>query len=730
MESVNEDFVSSAIRLKPDLVLVEYELGGVIRDDIKRIYRLGTFESVNVFKEEVSPGRIDLIFVVTERPYIRSVLFEGNDKVNVKDLEEEISLSRGDRLSLAKINDDSEDIKELYYEKGFRFATVTSRIDEVEDGVAVTYVIDEGPKSLIRKVIIEGNEKISDWYITHKVMKTKIDRFYNTKTLDEKLLEDDLKLIENTYARLGYVRAEVTDHRAEFLDDRAKIDIYITISEGEKYENGEITFSGNEVYDNDALFDLVNWRSGKVYNADIENGSIEAIRTKYRNTGYLFSSVDGVRTIDDEELIVDLDVSIRENDPATVRRIDIYGNTSTKDKVIRREVRLLPGETYKEYKLIRTIQRLGNLGYFDDIQPDLRVADPETGRVDIILSVVEKSNITKFNFSAGYSSLDGLVGSLGLTWVNFDAGKLPIIWKCKGGGQELRFNTEFGRRRSQYNVGFTEPYLFDTPMMIGFDIYSQSNLRSYYDESKRGGAVYLGRPLSEYVSARLSYKFEQIEVSTSYDDLGRLPGWVTNQLGGRYSSSVTTSLERDSRDNVFFPSGGSDTYLGLELAGSILGGDVDFYRVTTSSSWYLRHIWETALAVRAKGGYADSYSDTDVLPVFERYFLGGSRTVRGYDEWEVGPKDIYGNPEGGKAMFFTNFEYRIPVQKDFFHIISFWDAGYCWRELKEINLQDMQSGVGAGIRINIPMMGLLGIDYGYGIAARNGLIHFNIGTNF
>jgi len=429
-------------------------------------------------------------------------------------------------------------------------------------------------------------------------------------------------------------------------------------------------------------------------------------------------------------MTVNLDVDIVENDPATVRRVDIYGNISTKDKVIRREVRLLPGETYKEYKLIRTVQRLANLGYFDDVQPDLRVADPETGRVDIIISLAEKTNITKFNFSAGYSSLDGLIGSLGLTWVNFDAGKLPWIWRCKGGGQELRFNSEFGRRRSQYNIGFTEPYFFDTPMMVGFDLYSNTSLRSYYDESKTGVSVYLGRALSEYVSARLSYKFEDIEVSSNYDDIGRLPNWVNNQLGGRYSSSVTASIDRDSRDNVFFSSGGSNTYLGVEVAGSILGGDVDFYRVTASSSWYLSHIWKTAVAFRAKGGYADSFGDTEYLPVFERYFLGGSRTVRGYDEWEVGPKDIYGNPEGGKAMFFTNLEYRIPVQVDFFHIISFWDAGYCWRELNELNLQDMQSGVGAGIRINIPMMGLLGIDYGYGLADRSGLIHFNIGTNF
>jgi outer membrane protein insertion porin family len=148
------------------------------------------------------------------------------------------------------------------------------------------------------------------------------------------------------------------------------------------------------------------------------------------------------------------------------------------------------------------------------------------------------------------------------------------------------------------------------------------------------------------------------------------------------------------------------------------------------SSWYFKHIWETVLAVRARGGYVDRYSTTKNVPVYERFYLGGASTVRGYDEWEVGPRDVYGNPEGGKSMFYTNFEYRIPVSKEFFHFIMFWDSGYSWRELRDINLQDMQSGVGAGIRINIPMMGLLGLDYGYGLDAHSGQIHFNIGTTF
>jgi outer membrane protein insertion porin family len=728
--SIDPASVRTAIRLAPALLVTQAELKTIVRDDIKRIYRLGYFNRVDAYYEETSPGHIDVVFVIEERPRVKEVIFEGRRKIKRKTIDEVVKVRVGDRLSLSRLNADVEAIKKLYSEQGYRFADVTYDLEEVRGGVNVTYAITEGPKAVIRSIVIEGNDVLSDWYILNKVMKTKIDRFYNTKILDEKVLEEDFQRIVEAYANRGYVRAEVVDHEVEYRKKRSSIHIVIRVEEGKLYRAGELRFVGNDKFDDQELRDLVDWRPGKPFSQKKLDEGADGVRALYKNNGYLFASVEAAEEIDDETGVVGAAIRIDEDRPAYVRLLEIYGNTSTKDKVIRREARLQPGDVYKENKLIRSVQRLHNLGYFDEIRPDIRVADREAGLVDLELDVVEKANTAKVNFGAGYSTLDGLVGTFSLSWANFDAAELPLIWKCKGAGQELRLSTEFGRRRTQYSMGFTEPYLFDTKTLGSFDVYNISRIRPYYNEKRFGWNVTFGRPLTEYVRGRGTYKFESVEVASNYYDPGRLPFWVAGELGRKNTSSVSWAVERDSRDNVFFPQAGSDTEVSLETAGSVFGGDVEFWRLTMGSSWYLKHIWETVLAVRVRGGYIDRYGKTRTVPVYERFYLGGANTVRGYDEWEVGPRDVYGNPEGGKTMFYTNFEYRIPISKEFFHLIAFWDSGYCWRELRDINLQDLQSGVGGGIRINIPMMGLLGIDYGYGLDARSGQIHFNIGSTF
>jgi outer membrane protein insertion porin family len=728
--SIDPASVRTAIRMAPALLVTQAELKAIVRDDIKRIYRLGYFDRVDAYYDETSPGHIDVIFVIQERPRVKEVIYEGRKKIKRKTVEEAVKVRVGDRLSLSRLNADVEAIKKLYSEQGYRFADVSYRLEEVRGGVNVTYAITEGPKAVIRSIVIEGNDVLSDWYILNKVLKTKIDRFYNTKVLDEKVLEEDFQRIGEAYANRGYVRAKVVDHEVEYRKKRSAIHIVIRVDEGKLYRTGELRFVGNEKFGDRELRDLVDWRPGKPFSQKKLDEGADGVRALYKNNGYLFASVEAAKEIDDEAGVVSAAIRINEDRPAYVRLIEVYGNTSTKDKVIRREMRLQPGDIYKENKLIRSVQRLHNLGYFDEIRPDIRIADREAGLVDLELDVVEKANTAKVNFGAGYSTLDGLVGTFSLSWANFDAAELPMIWKCKGAGQELRLSTEFGRRRTQYSMGFTEPYLFDTKTLGSFDVYNISRIRPYYDEKRLGWNVTFGRPLTEYVRGRGTYKFESVEIASNYYDPGRLPFWVAGELGRKNTSSVSWAVERDSRDNVFFPQAGSDSEVSLETAGSVFGGDVEFWRLTLGSSWYLKHIWETVLAVRVRGGYIDRYGKTKTVPVYERFYLGGATTVRGYDEWEVGPRDVYGNPEGGKTMFYTNFEYRIPVSKEFFHLIAFWDSGYCWRELRDINLQDLESGVGGGIRINIPMMGLLGIDYGYGLEAHSGQIHFNIGSTF
>lgn len=730
LTSIDSGSVKTAIRLAPGLRVNEAELKAIVRDDIKRIYRLGYFDRVDAYYEEKAPGRVDVIFDIRERLRVKEVVFEGRRKMKRKALEEIVKVKEGERLSLSRLNADVEAMKKSYFEKGYRFADVSYRIEEVRGGVKVTYAITEGPKAVVRGIAVAGNDVLSDWYIVNKVLKTKVDRFYNTKILDEEVLEEDFRRIEAAYANRGYVRAKVVDHEIDYRKKRSSIHVTITVEEGRLYRAGELRFMGNEKYDDEKLYELVDWRPARPFSEKKLDEGVENIRSLYKNNGYLFAAVEAAEEIEDDAGVVNVTVRVDEDRPAYVRLVDISGNVSTRDKVIRREMRLQPGEIYKENKLIRSVQRLHNLGYFDEIRPDIRVADRETGLVDLEIDVVEKANTAKVNFGAGYSSLDGLVGTFSLSWANFDAYYLPKIWKCKGGGQELRLSTEFGRRRTQYSFGFTEPHLFDTKTLGAFDVYNITRIRPYYNEKRFGGNVTFGRPLSEYVRGRSTYKFESVDVVSRYEEPAKLPAWIAGEVGRKNTSAVSLGVERDSRDNIFFPQAGSDMEISTEVAGSVIGGDVEFWRVIAGSSWFFKHVWETVLAIRVRGGYVDRYGLTRLVPLYERFYLGGANTVRGYDEWEVGPRDRFGNPEGGKTMFYTNFEYRIPISKEFFHLIAFWDSGYCWRELRDINIQDMQSGVGGGLRINIPMMGLLGIDYGYGIEAGSGRIHFNIGSTF
>lgn len=730
LSSVDESTARTAIRLTANLVISGGELKSVVADDIRRLYRLGHFDRVDAFYEDQGENRIAVVFRFEERRRIKEVTFEGRQKMARKAVAETVKVSAGERLSAARLNADVAALKQLYFDKGYRFADVSYRVDDVAGGVKVTYIIVEGPKAVVRGINIEGNAVLSDWYIINKVLKTKVDRFYNTKILDEQILEEDFGRIEEAYANRGYVRAKVLDHSIDYRNKRSAIFITIKVDEGKLYRTGNLAFAGNTKFPATRLEEEVEWPVGKPFPARKLQLGVDKVRSLYRNNGYLFVGIESAEDIDEVNGVVNATIRVAEGEPARVRLIEVAGNRGTQDKVIRREIRLRPGDIYKEDKLIRSIQRLHNLGYFDEVRPDFRIISREEGKVDLLIDVVEKANTAKVNFGAGYSTLDGLVGTFSLTWANFDAAHLPFIWRCRGGGQELRLNTEIGRRRTQYSFGFTEPYLWDTKTSGAFDFYKTRSIRTYYDDNRLGGNLTFGRPLTEYLSGRVGYNYEQVEVTSNMDDPSRIPPSVSSDLGRKNTSAGLVGIERDSRDNVFFPKGGSDSSIDFQVAGSVLGGDVEFWRTTLGTAWYFNYIWETVLAVRVRGGYVERYGRTHSIPIYERYYLGGAKTVRGYDEWEVGPKDRNGYPLGGKTMFYTNFEYRIPVSKEFFHFILFWDSGYCWEELKYLNLQDLESGVGGGIRVNIPMMGLLGIDYGYGLSAGTGQVHFNIGNTF
>ncbi len=725
----SEEVVLSAIKMQVGNVYSPTKFREVVRTDLLRLHNLGVFDRVQCEILPSSEEKSVIVLTLEEKPILRSVEVEGNRNIKTKDLKKEIALDPGERLDRATMQEDINAIVDKYIDKGYRNIKVEPVIDQEGNKVDLVYMIAEGEKITIHKIKFAGNTVFSEWTLRNKIVETKEDKFYNTKTLDKEILEEDIIRIEEAYADKGYMRVKISPPEIIDLPKKNQVDILITIDEGKRYRFEGVAFEGVTKFEEEELREMIDLKDGGSYSQEKMDEGIFGIIGQYYNNGYIFADVDDRVKIDDDLGQVTVELKITEGDPARIRKLEIIGNTATKDIVIRREMRIQPGDIYKEDKIIRSLQRIYNLGYFADIGRNILIA-PDGKSVDVVIDVTERAGTTRVNFGAGYSSLDGLVGTLDLTWINFDASKLPYIWRCKGGGQELRFSTEFGRRRTNFLIGFTEPWLFNRPLLLGFDVYKTHLVRSYYDENRVGGDIYIGRPITEYTVVRLKYVIESVDVVSGYEDPEDLPSWIREYLGTSTTSAMRVSLERDSRDNIFFAGSGSDSSIGFELAGNFLGGTVDYYRINMDSSWYFKIFWRTVLAMRLAGGYINSYGRSDKVPIYELFYLGGARTIRGYDEWAVGPKDRYGNPEGGKVMFFSNFEYRIPLVRDVIYLLAFWDAGYCWREFSDFDLRDMQSGAGGGVRFDIPMLGLIGFDYGYGFSTKRGILHFNFGTQF
>ncbi len=720
--------VLSVLKMKVGDSFTETRLAETVRSDLRRLHKLDLFGMMKVEMEEAEDGVV-IRYYLEEYPLIKEITYEGNNNLSNKDIKKMLKISEGDRVNPLKIQETINAITDKYIEKGYREVDVNAVVDELEDSkVVLKFKIKEGKKVTIRRIKIEGNEVLSDWYIRAKVLDTKVDRFYNTKTLDPDVLEDDLRRLEEAYANKGYIQARVTNHEVRDVPGKNQIDIIIYVNEGKQYSVGNIDISGSHVIKTEDLLGLIPFKRGDNYNQGKLDNAITDIMQEYYSRGYIFANIDKIVDIDEDTGSVNIRIVIEEGKPAKIRQIIISGNNTTRDEVIRREMRIYPGHTYRENRVVRSLQRIFNLGYFQNINRDI-VTVQGSDQVDLIVIVEEKPGTAKVNFGAGYSSLDGIVGTIDIDWSNFDISKMPKIWKCKGAGQRLYFSVEFGKRRLFYNVGFTEPWLFGMPISMSMNFYRTRLYRFTYEDKRLGSSISFGKPLSEYVYGNIKYKIEKVKVESDYEE-DELPDWIAENIGTRITSSVRFMVDRDSRDNTFFATEGSDSYISFEVAGGPFAGNVDFFKIEATNSWYFKFLWKTVLATRLAAGYVSAYGDTDEVPIFERFYIGGSQTVRGYDDWELGPMDKYGNPEGGTVMLYSNLEYRIPIVKNMLYLVAFWDSGYSWRDFRSVDFKDLQSGVGGGVRIDIPMLGLMGFDYGYSLTHHNGLLHFSVGSTF
>ncbi len=703
---------------------------------IRNLFATKKFSDVFVYAQE-TPGGVKLIINLVEFPRVRSISFQGNDKVKSNDLRDAFPVHVGQFANPAAINRDLQPLKDLYHEKGYynvAMHTDSTRVDanNMEDLVVS---ITEGQKVKVQSIVFVGNDNVKTDDL-RDAMKQGTRGFLRSGTFKKDVFEKDKERIVTRFRNEGYLDATVDKVELNFWEDEPqKLDVVIHVTEGPLYTTGEVTWDGNEVFNDLILADQIWIEKDRVFKEEEYLLSLDNLQQLYANEGYIYITVEPNRDIVDQT--VNVHFNIIEGQPAKIHSVLVTGNTKTHDNVILREMRIFPGQKFSNSRIQATIRDIFQTGFFEDIQPDIQPT--ANGDVDMVLKVKEKQT-GQFMFGMAYSAETAASGFIQVAETNF-----------RGRGQNVGVTWQFGTRRRYVDISFTEPWFRGTPTLVGADIFDryQYNYDDFYESRIRGASVRLGRriPGTRYSRVGLRYELSQTRLSdfsaryVAYlDDLeaslgtSDLPFQRLDRLDWPLTkSSLRLSVSRNSTDSPFFPTRGSKTSYSVELAGGLLGGEIDFQEHVLSHSYYQKMPAGFALHLRGFFGLLYGLDDPDDVPDWERYRLGGNRRypLRGYKDREVVPR---GNPSfiGGRFFTIFNTELLYPVT-DTIQLLSFLDMGDVWNSFREADFSYMRKGAGLGIRVEVPMMGTIGFDYGYGFDRLGGPSwepHFTIGNMF
>lgn len=697
-----------------------------IQRAVKRLFATGLFRDIEVYAEESDEG-MRLVFKITEAPSIRTVDVKGNRKLKDDKMKETISIPPGSLFNPSLLQETRNKILDLYEEEGYSLAKVDFTVGETPDSskVDLTILIHEGRKVRVEEIDFEGNEHFSDGDLRGE-METEQEGFlpWHGSDYRKSVLDTDLgEKLPAFYRKHGFIDFSVQGSDVRIDEEKGQAFIDVSVVEGSQYKVGEISFTGNTRFDDDVLFSSIFLDGGRVYDEERFEKSLRKLYEVYGNEGYIYASINPVVTRRGDS--IDIEYRISEGSPAHVRKISIQGNTITREKVIRRELSILPGDLFKQSLLMRSYQDLMNTGYFESVDIGQERTVDGSGDIDLTLTVKERRT-GQATTGAGFGAGGGLTGFVELAQSNLF-----------GKGQKASARIEFGRRQNNIELGFTEPYFRDTKLSLGFDLFriDQSFVNDPFRRKATGGDVRIGIPVPEmdYTRFYTTYRLERFDLeprgSTYSPDDPIFDGYP------RLMSSVTLSIVRDTRDNIFHPSRGTRHSVSSEFAGGYLGGNTNFQKYRFDSSWSTPTLWNFALTMRAKGGFVTGWQEDDDIPYNELFILGGIgpgiEGLRGYPDRGVGPIEG-GRITRGKAFLLFTAEHELKITDQVYGIM-FFDAGDNWADFSSANPANLKRGMGFGIRIEIPGMGPLGIDLGYGLDRIDGPgweTHFTFGSFF
>lgn len=759
---------------------------------IKNLWALNIFSDVQlVVEKEISDG-VFLIIKVEEYPRLEKILIEGNDEISTSEIEKKITFLRGTVIkpqdvirlknNIIKLyeaeghynadltftyysffsadttkkeivtrwrnqKDLSDEIEQIYERSEIQYSDLISKI---KDRIIVRFQIYEGEVVKVRAIEFAGNEVFSDDDLRSEMDELSIAKwwkFWSSGKFDREKLKKDKESIIKFYRRNGYKDASIVSDSLIFFNDKKDVKVLITVYEGTQYKIRNIKWIGNTVYPDEVLADRLDFTKGDVFDVDRFEKNLRGnekqtdVSSLYLDNGYLTFNVQVKETKVFPDSI-DVEIRMEERNQFTVGRVDIEGNDKTKDKVIRRELFTLPGDYFNRALLLRSIQNLANLQYFSVEKlygPEgigTKLASDST--VDISIRVEEKSS-DYLNASVGYSGAFGFSGAVGVTLTNFSITEPFQL----GGGQILSFNWQFGvgSLYRTFTLGFTEPWLFDTPTSIGAEVFD-TRQQYIYDLRQTGATVRLGRRLKWpddffYVQGRIKYQYNNVIEGQGFYAEG-----LTNQY------TLGALISRKNIDNPIFPSVGSNFQIDAEISGGpFLPGDVDYLKLGVTTEWYRRlfNSNRVTLYTMADFGYIDEIVKGTNIQPFEFYYMGGNgliiatTSLRGYDDRTVGPRNSDGRVIGGRVMtkFATELRFALSVEPIPLYVLAFAEAGNVFETFDKTDIFDLRRSVGFGARLLINPIGLIGFDLGYGFDRKitsgqdpSWLFHFQFGKGF
>ena len=701
-----------------------------LRDDFRRLWETGFLDDMSLDVSDQEGGK-RVTFVVRERKRVQVVDYRGSKALTTTNIEDKLKekdaqLKIDTFYDIAKARRVEAVIKEALAEKGRPFASVRHDARSIgSSGTQVSFIIDDGPKARVRSIAFSGNEVFSDGKLRGRMKKIKPAGFFNLSWLGGKSTwsderwsdpaEGDKARLQDFYLDHGYVTATVGEPKVTYADGGSKkkpvkwMDIEIPVVEGEQYRVGEIKFEGLTVFREDGLRPLFKLEPGGVYRESRIKKGFEKLRDVYGSQGYFQWTGLTRRSPDPERKVVDVTLVMEEDKRYFVGQIRFTGNDSTRDKVIRREVYLNEGEVFNTEALKLSVRRINQLGYFKPMEggPDFAQTPRTDDHLDITFKV-EEQNRNQFTFGGGVSGLEGTFLNASFQTANF-----------LGLGETFQIAAQTGRRTKNYQVAITEPYLFDRPITAGIDLFKRKltyesfgNVTGYVDD-RTGLGLVAGFPLGRFTRLYTNYNYEVVDIRSLPAD----PNFTGEQTTPLFDptlfgltqgkeSRFSPSFVYNTVDNPWTPRSGMRVSLGNVFAGGPLGGNLDYFRPNAEIIWYLPHTKRTALGLRVEASYLRPFGDTNDLPYYLRFFLGGETQVRGYNVRAVGPVD-YARTQpvalGGNKFFLFNAEYYFDIAGPLRGLL-FYDAGNAFLEGQSINLRQLRISTGAELRFVMPVL--------------------------